>query len=359
VPLPNAAFRWYSGLARKGQQMAEQQVLLEVKGLEVQYSVRTGTIRGVDRVDLAVYEGETLGLVGESACGKSTLGRAIMRLVSDPGEIVGGRILFQGQDLMGKKESEMAQIRGKSISMVFQDPMTSLNPLQRIDQHFVETIRTHESHVSKAEALERTAEMFDRLGIQRERLTDYPHQLSGGMRQRVMIGLALILNSELVIADEPTTSLDVIVEAQILDLIKDLKQTYHMTLILISHNLGIVAELADRLAVMYAGELVEVAPALDLFDGPLHPYTQGLLASVPNIRLEDEELRTMAGAPPDLIHPPSGCRFHPRCPHAMSRCCREKPRYGRVRDGRWVACWLYETQQLDGTVDLGKKGNSG
>jgi oligopeptide/dipeptide ABC transporter ATP-binding protein len=225
--------------------------------------------------------------------------------------------------------------------MIFQDPMTSLNPLQRIDQHFAETIRTHEPRVSKAEAQERAAEMFDRLGIQRERLTDYPHQLSGGMRQRVMIGLALILNSDLVLADEPTTSLDVIVEAQILDLIKDLKQAYHMTLILISHNLGIVAELADRLAVMYAGKLVEVAPAMALFDEPLHPYTQGLLASVPNIRLEDEELRTMPGAPPDLIHPPIGCRFHPRCARAMKRCYQEEPVYRRVGDDRWTACWLY------------------
>jgi oligopeptide/dipeptide ABC transporter ATP-binding protein len=184
--------------------------------------------------------------------------------------------------------------------------------------------------------------MFDRLGIQRERLTDYPHQLSGGMRQRVMIGLALILNSELVIADEPTTSLDVIVEAQILDLIKELKQTYHMTLILISHNLGIVDELADRLAVMYAGKLVEVAPVMELFDEPLHPYTQGLLASVPNIRIEDEELHTLSGAPPDLIHPPPGCRFHPRCQFATERCYHEEPLYRQVRDGRWVACWLYE-----------------
>jgi len=322
--------------------MTEKSILLEIKDLQVHYDVRTGTVKGVDHVDLFVYEGETLGLVGESACGKSTLGRAILRLVSEPGKIVGGQIIFNGEDLLAKDESEMAHIRGKHISMIFQDPMTSLNPLQRIDQHFIETIRTHEKQVSKAEALERAGVMFDHLGIQRERLNDYPHQLSGGMRQRVMIGLALILNSELVIADEPTTSLDVIVEAQILDLLKELKQTYHMTLILISHNLGIEAELADRLAVMYAGKLVEVAPAQKLFDEPLHPYTQALLASVPNIRLEDEELHTMQGSPPDLIHPPTGCRFHPRCPQAMERCRHEEPPYRQVRQGRWTACWLYE-----------------
>jgi peptide/nickel transport system ATP-binding protein len=321
--------------------MTEERILLEIKDLQVHYAVRTGTVKGVDHVDLSIYEGETLGLVGESACGKSTLGRAILRLVSEPGEIVGGQILLNGEDLLSKDQKEMVQIRGRNISMIFQDPMTSLNPLQRIDQHFVETIRTHEAKTTKAEALERAGLMFDHLGIQRERLTDYPHQLSGGMRQRVMIGLALILNSDLVIADEPTTSLDVIVEAQILDLLRALKNTYHMTLILISHNLGIVAELADRLAVMYAGKLVEVAPAQQLFDEPLHPYTQGLLASVPNIRLEDEVLRTMDGAPPDLISPPAGCRFHPRCPDVMERCRYEEPPFRKVRPRRWAMCWLY------------------
>ncbi len=322
--------------------MTEKQTLLDIKDLQVAYPVRTGTIWGVDHVDLYVYEGESLGLVGESACGKSTLGRAVIRLVSEPGEIVGGQITFQGEDLLAKNNSEMARVRGKKISMIFQDPMTSLNPLQRIDDHFIETIRTHEKEVSKEEALERAGVMFDHLGIQRERLIDYPHQLSGGMRQRVMIGLALILNSKLVLADEPTTSLDVIVEAQILDLLKDLKQTYDMTLILISHNLGIVAELADRVAVMYAAKMVEAAPALELFDKPLHPYTQGLLASVPNIRLEDEELRTMAGAPPDLINPPGGCRFHPRCPHVMERCRHQEPPYRQIHEEHWAACWLYE-----------------
>ena len=324
------------------EELPARPTLLEIEDLQVHYPVRTGTIRGIDHVGLSVYEGETLGLVGESACGKSTLGRAILGLVSEPGEIVGGEIRFRGEDLVAKSDKEMAQIRGKDISMIFQDPMTSLNPLLRIDRHFVETIRTHEPGVSKAQARERAGEMFDRLGIQRERLTDYPHQLSGGMRQRVMIGLALILNSSLVLADEPTTSLDVIVEAQILDLLKELKAAYQMTMILISHNLGIVAELADRLAVMYAAKMVEVAPAQALFEKPLHPYTQGLLASVPNIRLEDEDLRTMPGSPPDLIHPPKGCRFHPRCTQAMDVCRREEPPYREVLKERWTACWLYE-----------------
>ncbi|MBN1316141.1 MAG: ABC transporter ATP-binding protein [Anaerolineales bacterium] len=320
---------------------AERRILVDIKDLQVQYPVRTGTLKGVDHVSLEILEGETLGLVGESACGKSTLGRAINRLVSEPGVITGGEILFRGQDLLKKNIREMNQIRGKNISMIFQDPMTSLNPIQRISDHFIETIRTHEPEMSKAESLERTTKMFDNLGIQSERLDDYPHQLSGGMRQRVMIGLALILNSELVIADEPTTSLDVIVEAQILDLLKALKQTFHMTLLLISHNLGIVAELADRIAVMYAGKLMEVAPALALFDGPLHPYTQGLLSSVPNIRLEDEELHTMSGSPPDLINPPAGCRFYPRCPKVMDRCRQQEPPFKHIGKERSTACWLY------------------
>lgn len=322
--------------------MAKQTILVDIRDLQVQYPVRTGTIRGVDHVWLEVFEGETLGLVGESACGKSTLGRAINRLVSEPGIISGGEIIFKDQDLLKKNIHEMAQIRGKHISMIFQDPMTSLNPLQRISDHFIETIRTHEPDVNKAEAIDRTIKMFENLGIQSERLDDYPHQLSGGMRQRVMIGLALILNPELVIADEPTTSLDVIVEAQILDQLKELKSTYQMTMILISHNLGIVAELADRIAVMYAGKLVEVAPSLSLFDEPLHPYTQGLLASVPNIRLEDEELHSMPGSPPNLINPPTGCRFHPRCPKVMDLCQKEEPPFKQVGVNRSAACWLYE-----------------
>ncbi len=317
-------------------------VLVDIRDLEVNYSVRTGLVRAVDHVNLRVYEGETLGLVGESGCGKSTLGRAILRLVSSPGEIVGGQLLFRGDDLLEKSEAEMSHIRGKKISIIFQDPMTSLNPLMRIEDHFVETIRTHEKGVSKQEARERAESIFGHLSIGGDRLSDYPHQLSGGMRQRVMIGLALILNSELVIADEPTTSLDVIVEAQILDLLKHLKQTYNLTLVLITHNMGIVAELADRIAVMYAGQVVEVASALALFGTPLHPYTQGLLASVPNIQLEEDELRTMPGSPPDLISPPAGCRFHPRCPRVMARCRVDPPRYREVQPGHWTACWLYE-----------------
>jgi oligopeptide/dipeptide ABC transporter ATP-binding protein len=316
------------------------EALLQIKDLEVRYATRAGLVKAVDKVDLEVRRGETLGLVGESGCGKSTLGFSILRLIREPGEIVGGQILFNGEDLLQKTEQEMIGIRGKNIAMIFQDPMTCLNPLQRIDDHFIETVNIHE-RASAKEARQRAADLVDKLGIIADRLTDYPHQLSGGMRQRIMIGLALVLNSDLIIADEPTTSLDVIVEAQILELMKGLKRDFNLTLILITHNMGIVAELADRIAVMYAGKLVEVAEAVPLYDKPLHPYTQGLLKSIPNISLEAQNLETMPGSPPDLIEPPTGCNFHPRCPYAMEKCSSVEPPMKEVENGHRAACWLY------------------
>ena len=313
---------------------------MQIKDLEVRYATRAGLVKAVDKVDLEVRRGETLGLVGESGCGKSTLGFSILRLIREPGEIVGGQILFNGEDLLQKTEQEMIDIRGKNIAMIFQDPMTCLNPLQRIDDHFIETVNIHE-RASAKEARQRAADLVDKLGISASRLTDYPHQLSGGMRQRIMIGLALVLNSDLIIADEPTTSLDVIVEAQILELMKGLKRDFDLTMILITHNMGIVAELADRIAVMYAGKLVEVAEAVPLYDTPLHPYTQGLLKSIPNISLEEQKLETMPGSPPDLIEPPTGCNFHPRCPYAMEKCSSVEPPMKEIENGHRAACWLY------------------
>jgi oligopeptide/dipeptide ABC transporter ATP-binding protein len=316
------------------------EALLQIKDLEVRYATRAGLVKAVDKVDLEVRRGETLGLVGESGCGKSTLGFSILRLIREPGEIVGGQILFDGEDLLQKTEQEMIGIRGKNIAMIFQDPMTCLNPLQRIDDHFIETVNIHE-RASAKEARQRAADLVDKLGISASRLTDYPHQLSGGMRQRIMIGLALVLNSDLIIADEPTTSLDVIVEAQILELMKGLKRDFNLTMILITHNMGIVAELADRIAVMYAGKLVEVAQAVPLYDRPLHPYTQGLLKSIPNISLEEQKLETMPGSPPDLIELPTGCNFHPRCPYAMEKCSSVEPPMKEIENGHRAACWLY------------------
>ena len=316
--------------------------LLQLRDVSVDYPTRVGVVRGADDVSLTVYKGEVLGLVGESGCGKSTLGMAILRLLRPPGKIVGGEIVFDGHNLLELDDEEMRQLRGARISMIFQDPMTCLNPLQRVSDHVVETIRTHQPEVSEQEARRQATALIDRLGIRSERIDDYPHQLSGGMRQRVMIGLALALNVDLIIADEPTTSLDVIVEAQFLDLLRDLQRQFNLTIILITHNIGVVAELADRVAVMYAGKLVELADVYPLFDDPLHPYTQGLLSSVPNISLTDDHLQIMGGAPPDLINPPPGCKFHPRCPHVMDRCRVDEPSFREVRPGRWAACWLYE-----------------
>ncbi len=316
--------------------------VLQIRNLDVDYPTRVGVVRAVNDVSLTVYRSEVLGLVGESGCGKSTLGMAILRLLRPPGHIVGGEIIFNGHNLLELDDEEMRRLRGAHISMIFQDPMTCLNPLQRISDHIVETIQTHHPEIAEQEAREQAAELIDKLGIRAERLDDYPHQLSGGMRQRVMIGLALALNADLIIADEPTTSLDVIVEAQFLDLLRDLQRQFNLTIILITHNIGVVAELADRVAVMYAGKLVELADVHPLFDEPLHPYTRGLLNSVPNINLVDDHLEIMSGAPPDLINPPPGCKFHPRCPRVMERCLTEEPPFKEVRPRHWSACWLYE-----------------
>ena len=315
--------------------------LAEVRHLNVDYPTRLGVVRAVDDVSLTIRRGEILGLVGESGCGKSTLGRALLRLPPSPGRIAGGEIVFGDQDLMELSDEHMRELRGARISMVFQDPMTCLDPLQRVSDHLVETIRTHEPSISDEDARQQAVVLFDRLGIMAERLDDYPHQLSGGMRQRVMIALALALKVDLIIADEATTSLDVIVEAQFLDMLRDLQQQFNLTILLITHNIGVVAEVSDRVAVMYAAKMVELADVHPLFDDPLHPYTRGLLASVPNIELEEDALEIMRGVPPNLLDPPPGCRFHPRCPQMMERCRGEVPAFKEVKPGHWVACWLY------------------
>ncbi|MGD8997097.1 MAG: ABC transporter ATP-binding protein [Anaerolineae bacterium] len=316
--------------------------LAQIRHLNVDYPTRLGVVRAVDDVSVTIMRGEILGLVGESGCGKSTLGRALLRLPPSPGEIAGGEIVFDDQDLMDLSEAQMRDLRGARISMVFQDPMTCLDPLQRVSDHLVETVRTHDPTVSKEKAREWAVVLFDRLGIMAERLDDYPHQLSGGMRQRVMIALALALKADLIIADEATTSLDVIVEAQFLDMLRDLQQQLDLTILLITHNIGVIAEVADRVAVMYAAKMMELADVYPLFDDPLHPYTRGLLASVPNIELEEDVLEIMHGAPPNLLDPLPGCRFHPRCPHMMEQCRVQAPAFKEVKRGHWVACWLYE-----------------
>jgi len=317
-------------------------ILYSIRDLTVEYQTRAGAVRAVDKVSLDIRRGEILGLVGESGCGKSTLGKALMRLHTGPARNTGGELLFDGRDLMKLSDNDMREIRGAEIGMVFQDPMTSLNPVQRIIEHLTETVQTHEPEVSDEAARERANVLVERLGIRRERLDEYPHQMSGGMRQRVMISLALALRAKLVIADEPTTSLDVIVEAKFLDLLEELQKEFGLTILLITHNIGVVAEVADRVAVMYAAKMAEVGEVQDVFADPKHPYTQGLLRSVPNIQLDGADLYKMEGAPPNLLHPPTGCRFNPRCPFVMDICRVEEPPLEPVEGGHLAACWLYQ-----------------
>jgi len=315
--------------------------ILEIKNLDVHFPIHIGTVRAVEDVTLDLKKGEVMGLVGESGCGKSTLGFSVLRLLRPPGLVAGGEIVYHGNDILKMNERELLDLRGRRISMIFQDPLTSLNPLFSVGNQFVETIQTHENRVSKKEAVERAGQMLNDLGIPEERLHEYPHQMSGGMRQRIMIGIGLILNPDLLIADEPTTALDVIVEAQFLDLLNELRRKFNLTILLISHNLGIVAQMADRITVMYGGRVAEMGKAEAVFDCPKHPYTQGLLASIPNIKLDQPELCTMPGAPPDLVSPPSGCVFHPRCPKVMDICRRESPKVFK-EDDHLTLCWLFD-----------------
>jgi len=318
-------------------------VLVEIRDLSVAFQTRLGPLSAVDGVSFDIFRGEILGLVGESGCGKSTLGKALMRMIEPPGEISAGQVIFDGEDVMSFDQGRLRDFRGRQISMIFQDPMTSLNPVQRVDSHIVEAIQVHEPDTKKVGALGRARALVERLGIQSERLSDYPHQLSGGMRQRVMISLGLVLNANLIIADEATTSLDVIVEAKLLDQFREIRDEFGVTILVITHNIALVAELADRMGVMYAGRMAEIGSVYEVFGNPLHPYTRGLLRSVPSIVLDDsEELYMMPGEPPNLTHPPSGCRFHPRCSEAMPICGRGAPVLQEVTPGHLVNCWLYQ-----------------
>ena len=310
-----------------------------MENVSVRYRTEKGFVRAVENVSFDLEKGETLGLVGESGCGKSTLGFAIMKLLPE-GTIVEGSIKVDGIDVSSLSNEEMRKIRGSKVSMIFQDPMTSLNPILRIGDHFVEMILTHRPDLSEEEARELAASALEDVGINRNRLRDYPFQFSGGMRQRVMIALSIVLNPAVLIADEPTTSLDVIVQAQIMELLEKLSREHSTSMILITHDMGLVAEAADRIGVMYAGHLVELATKERIFTEPLHPYTVALLESIPNTDINDRELKYIPGSPPDLSNPPKGCRFAPRCEKAMKICREKEPPEFEV-DGTRVKCWLY------------------
>ncbi|HJV35653.1 ABC transporter ATP-binding protein [Geomonas sp.] len=313
--------------------------LLEIQGLCTEFQLSTGVLKAVRGVDLSLEPGETLALVGESGCGKSITAASIMRLVPPPGRVVAGSISFKGKDLLKLSEDEMREVRGNRIGMIFQDPMTSLNPVFTIGYQIAEGLRLHRG-LGREEAEEQAVQMLSEVGIPapRERLRDYPHQLSGGMRQRVMIAMALACRPELVIADEPTTALDVTIQAQILELLDRLKTENRMGLILITHNLGIVAERAHRTAIMYAGQIVEMAPTEELFKNPLHPYTRGLLASLPEFGKPGEPLATIAGTVPDLKGQLTGCAFSARCPIGDQRCQEIPTEMKEAGAGHQVRC---------------------
>lgn len=318
-------------------------MLLDVIGLKTYFYTEEGVVQAVDGVDFNMTEQETVGLVGETGSGKSVTAFSIMRLIqSPPGRILEGKALFCGEDLLAKNEEEMRMIRGAKISMIFQDPMSSLNPVLNVGFQIAEAIELHQK-LSRKEAYEKTLEIINRVGIPTPESVAkrYPHELSGGMRQRIMIAMALSCNPALLIADEPTTNLDVTIQAQILELMKKLKKEFHTSILLITHDLGIIAEMCDRVNIMYGGVIVETSAVLDLFENPLHPYSQGLLSAIPRFDMKKEELAVIPGVVPDLIHPPSGCRFHPRCPHAMPVCKERKPQLLQMNSKQAVACFLY------------------
>jgi oligopeptide transport system ATP-binding protein len=326
------------------------QPLLEVQDLHTVFQTKEGTLKAVDGVSFELTPGETLGIVGESGCGKSVTAMSIMRLQA-PGRIASGKVLFKGQDLTKLTEAEMREIRGKEIAMIFQDPMTSLNPVYRVGWQVAEPTRLHHGWDAK-KALTSAVSMLRKVGIPSadSRAQDYPHQFSGGMRQRVMIAMGLTTTPQVLIADEPTTALDVTIQAQILDLLREINREFGTATILITHNLGVVAGMCERVLVMYAGRIVESGPTKDVFAHPKHPYTWSLLRSIPRLDAEKHEpLRPIEGVPPHLVDLPAGCAFHPRCAFRIERCSRDTPSLERVGDTQMAACWVTQAgQELKG-----------
>ena len=314
-------------------------VMLDVQDLTTHYLTMRGPVRAVDEVSFQVDKGEMMGLAGESGCGKTTVALSILKILPSGGKILGGRILFEGNDLITLNEKQMRKMRWKRISLVFQGAMNALNPVYKVGDQIIEAISTHEPDVGRDEARGRTEKLLETVGIEPSRATNYPHEFSGGMRQRALIAMALACNPALLIADEPGTALDVIVQAQVLRLMKKLKDQLNLAMILITHDLSIITETCEKIAIMYAGKIVERGDILTIFKEPLHPYTQGLIGAFPSIKAAKRRMTSISGFPPDLLNPPSGCRFHPRCSYAMDICKNEEPKL--VKAGkRYVACHL-------------------
>jgi oligopeptide/dipeptide ABC transporter ATP-binding protein len=323
--------------------------LLDVRDLRVSFRTEDGIVRAVDGISLSLGKGEVLGIVGESGSGKSVSMMSVMRLINDPNAVFEGQVLYKGRDLMQLSQAEMTEVRGREIAMIFQDPMTSLNPVYNVGWQIAEQIRAHED-VSQKDARVRAAELLGAVGIPRprERVDDYPHQFSGGMRQRVMIAMALSNNPDLLIADEPTTALDVTIQAQILELIQRLKTDFGSAVILITHDMGVVADAVDRLAVMYAGKVVEQGGKREVFYDAQHPYTWGLLGSIPRLdRPKPRRLTAIQGSPPSLIRLPKGCAFAPRCPNRFERCSSDPELVDRLGNGHLDRCWLSPEQKAE------------
>ena len=337
--------------------MAEQDKLIEVRDLKVSFFTPAGEVKAVDGISYTLGPNEVMGVVGESGSGKSVEAYSIIGLLQSPGKVIGGSITFEGEDLLAYTPEQMRQFRGNKVSMIFQNPMTCLNPVYTIGNQLMEALLCHDRSISREQAWKRSVKMLDEVGINNpeKRMKQYPHEFSGGMRQRAMIAMALICKPKLLIADEPTTALDVTIQAQILELMKKLQREEGTSIIFITHNLGVVAEICDRVSVMYAGKIIEQGKVNDIFYHPQHPYTKGLLASMPRLDEDGHErLIPIEGTPIDLLNPPKGCNFAPRCSECRRICLRAKPGFTDLGDGHISACWLHQMQK-DGRPDAGKE----
>jgi len=313
--------------------------ILSVEELTMHYTTREGDVSAVNDVSFALNEGDSLGLVGESGCGKTSVALSLLRLLPDNARILGGHVWLDGQDLLSIPEDEMRKIRWNRISMVFQAAMNSLNPVYRVGDQIIEAMQTHMEDITLEEARQRVAELFELVGLDPVLMDRYPHEFSGGMRQRAVIAMALSCNPDIIIADEPTTALDVIVQDRVLRKLREIQKQLNMAMIYISHDIAVIAEVCNRIAVMYAGQMVEWANAVDIFERPIHPYTYALMRAFPSIKGEKRELTTIPGEPPDLLYPPPGCRFHPRCPYKTSICSEKQPPFRDYGNDHYAACW--------------------
>ena len=315
--------------------------VLQLDGVTTNYRILRGWVKAAENVSFEVEKGQALGLVGESGCGKTTIALSILKILPPGGRIKSGKIIFDGTDIVPFDDAKMRKIRWKGISIVFQGAMNALNPVFKVGDQIVEAIRLHEPNVSKSEAYRRAESLLEMVGVDASRVNNYPHEFSGGMRQRALIAMALASNPKVLIADEPGTALDVIVQAQVLQLMRALKEKLGLAMLMISHDLSIIAEVCERVAIMYAGRIVEYGEISTIFKEPLHPYTKGLMGAFPSIKEERKKLISIPGQPPDLLHPPKGCRFNPRCPFAMDRCREEDPELKKVGPDHYVSCFLY------------------